>query len=142
MDRKGSGITGREELGAAVDHIEAALQIAFAGEEGARRLALAAGEARPVPWSSLGSDGLQVRDHLTAAIAELDRLRIRARRSGVPMEAWLEAVADDLKEAAPVLDIVALEALLSLTRRMAAEPARTLQAQAHIPHGAVWALTS
>ena len=43
MDRKGSGIASEDELGAAVDHIEAALQIAFSGEGGARRIALASG---------------------------------------------------------------------------------------------------
>ena len=93
MDRTGSGISSEEELGAAVDHIEAALQLAFSGESGARRIALA------------------------------------------------EAVAADIKAAAPTLDIVALETVMSLARRIAADPSRSLGAQAHLGGGAVRTLT-
>lgn len=113
MRQKGSGFSSAEELGAAVDQIEAALHLAFACERG----------------------------DMTAAIAELDRLRLRAERSGVPMEAWLEAVAEDIRAAAPAIDLPALETVISLARRMAANPRRSLGAQAHLPGGAVRTLT-
>ena len=68
-------------------------------------------------------------------------MRLRAERAGVPMDEWLEAVAADIKAAAPTLDIVALETVMSLTRRIAADPDRSLGAQAHLPGGAVRTLT-
>ncbi|HEY9552528.1 hypothetical protein [Allosphingosinicella sp.] len=111
-NRKGSGIASEEELGAALGHIEAAL-LAFSGNAG----------------------------HMAAAIAELDRLRVRAQRSGVPMEQWLEAVADDIRAAAPSVDVVALEHVLTLAKRIAEDPRRSLGAQAHLAGGAVRTLT-
>lgn len=141
MGRTGSGLSSEEELGAAVDHIEAALQLAFSGEAGARRIALAYQAASKPPQRVPPSEAEELRGHMAAAIAELDRLRARAERSGVPMEEWLEAVAGEIKAAAPALDIVALETVLSLARRMAANPRRSLGAQAHLPGGAVRTLT-
>jgi hypothetical protein len=140
MDRRKSGIS-EEELGAAVSHIEAALQLAFSGEPGARRIALEA-LARSEPQPVGNGEAVRAHlGHLSAAIAELDRLRIRAERSGVPMGEWLEAVAEDIKAAAPALDLVALESVISLARRMADDPRRTLGAQAHFAGGAVRTLT-
>lgn len=141
MRRTGSGISSEEELGVAVDHIEAALQLAFSGEAGARRIALAyqaaAKSKKPMP----PNEAEELRGHMAAALAELDRLRIRAERSGIPMEDWLEAVAEDIKAAAPALDVVALETVLSLARRMSEDPRRSLGAQAHLAGGAVRTLT-
>lgn len=112
MNRTGSGISSDEELGAAVDHIETALHLAFSGEAG-----------------------------LAAAVAELERLRARAQRSGVPMEAWLEAVAEDIRAVAAPIDIVALETVITLARRIAENPRRSMGAQAHLAGGAVRTLT-
>ena len=141
MDRTGSGISSEEELGAAVDHIEAALQLAFSGESGARRIALAYQAIARAPKAVAPSEAEELRGHMAAAIEELDRLRIRAERAGVPMDEWLEAVAADIKAAAPTLDIVALETVMSLARRIAADPSRSLGAQAHLGGGAVRTLT-
>ncbi len=140
MDRRKSGIS-EKELGTAIDHIEAALNLAFSSEPGARRLALEA-LARSQPERPTEAEAVRShRGHLAAAVAELDRLRIRAARSGVPMDEWLEAVAEDIKSAAPALDIVALEGVISLARRMAEDPRRSLGAQAHLAGGAVRTLT-
>lgn len=141
MDRRKSGIS-EKELGAAIDHIEAALNLAFSSEPGSRRLALEAlARSQPEPPTPPASAVRSHTGHLAAAVAELDRLRIRAARSGVPMDEWLEAVAEDIKSAAPALDIVALEGVISLARRMAEDPRRSLGAQAHLPGGAVRTLT-
>lgn len=139
MDRRKSGIS-EEELGVALGHIEAALNLAFSGEPGARRLALEA-IARSDPQEAKAKPVRSHLGHLSAAIAELDRLRVRAERSGVPMDEWLEAVAEDIKSAAPALDLAALESVISLARRMAENPRRTLGAQAHFAGGAVRTLT-
>ena len=141
MDRRKSGIS-EKELGAAIDHIEAALNLAFSSEPGNRRLALEALARSPEPPPALPAEAVHShKGHLAAAVAELDRLRIRAARSGVPMDEWLEAVAEDIKSAAPALDIVALEGVISLARRMAEDPRQSLGAQAHLPGGAVRTLT-
>jgi hypothetical protein len=141
MGRTGSGISSEEELGAAVDHIEAALQLALSVEAGARNLALAHQALKksrlPVPVKQAGD----VHAPMAAALLELDRLRIRAERSGVPMEQWLEAVAEDIRAAAPSVDLIALEAVLTLAKRMAEDPRRSLGAQAHVRGGIVRALT-
>ena len=72
MRRTGSGISSEEELGVAVDHIEAALQLAFSGEAGARRIALAYQAAtkskKPMPPNEVE----ELRGHMAAALAELD----------------------------------------------------------------------
>jgi hypothetical protein len=112
MERQGSGISGGHELDAAVHHIENALQLVFSGEAG-----------------------------LAAAIAELDRLRARAQRQGVPMEEWLEAVAEDMRAAAPPVDEPALEKIMTLARRIEDDPRRSMAAQARLPGGAVRTLT-
>lgn len=123
----------------ALDQIEAALQVAFKGEAGTQRLTRIIKALEKRPPSSADEGGL--RDHIAAAIAELDLLRDRARRRGVVLEGWLAAVADDIGTVAPMPDNVALETVFSLVGRMNAQPARTLCAQAGVPRTAVHILT-
>jgi hypothetical protein len=97
------------ELHNAISRIEAALHLAFSP-----RLDRGGG----------GSDGEgegdeSVRDELAAALAELDRLEAIARCSGANVEQWLR------DSGAGMLDIS-----LFLSRRIRAEPRRSLEAQA------------
>ena len=121
----------------ALEQIEGALQIAFQGEAGTQRLMriIKALEKRPH-----GTEG-GLREHLAAAIAEIDLLRERARRGNVPMDSWLAAVADDLGATQSGPDNMALETVFSLIGRMSAYPARALCAQAGVPRATVRILT-
>jgi hypothetical protein len=112
----------------AVERIEAALQLAFKGEAGTQRLTriIKALDKRQASGQEEGN----LRDHLNAALAEIDHIRARAQQRGMRLEGWLAAVADDIGAAGPALDIMALETVFSLVGRMRAYPARTLLAQA------------
>ncbi|QPQ55364.1 hypothetical protein IC614_01760 [Allosphingosinicella flava] len=130
---------GRTAHDRAVDQIEAVLQRAFQGEAGTQRLSriIKALDKRQSPTMEEGS----LRDHLAAAIAEIDLIRERAHRRGVPLEGWLSGVADDISATGSAPDNAALETVFSLVGRMAAYPARTLCAQAGVARANVHILT-
>lgn len=123
----------------AVAKIEAALQIAFSGEAGTQRLAriIKALDKRQPDGTEDGS----LREHLAAAIGEIERLRTRAQERGVVLEGWLAAVANDLSAVQPVPDNAALETVFSLVGRMSAYPARAICAQAGVSRSKVQILT-
>lgn len=124
----------------AVDRIEAALQLAFRGEAGTQRLTRIIKALDKRQAESPGGE-VSLRDHLAAAMEEIESLRKRALQRGAPLEGWLAAVANDLGSAAAVPDNAALENIFTLTSRMAAQPARALCAQAGVPRSAVHILT-
>jgi hypothetical protein len=96
------------ELHNAIGRIEAALHLALS-----RRLDRGGG-------SGGGGEGDEsLRGELAAALAELDRLEAIARCSGANLEEWLR------HSGAAMLDIS-----LFLSRRIRAEPRRSLEAQA------------
>lgn len=127
--RAGLGNAVEERHDPAVDRIEAALQLAFHGEAGTQRL-MRIIKALEKRQATAPEEGGSLRDHLSAAVAELDLLRERARRRGVALDGWLAAVADDIGAVGPTLDIGTLETLFLLAGRMTANPLRAIQAQA------------